>query len=203
MSDFVPQDVIISTPCSHVFHKICFSEWLDLARTCPICRTDIPNSLGIDQSHTSAAVTTHASTQTANNNSSSNRHSLEATSSNLAIPTTRNSFFHWRPTFTSSDRLSFLVRGREVPLDNTTEDTNPSTIDRANEEGDGQLQQTIYGVDSPGNNSIDRQRVSSYLNRSNNRITSLVDSNNIIRAEQPLTAVVLPFGDGDDHVLPH
>jgi hypothetical protein len=200
MSDFLPQDVIISTPCSHVFHKICFSEWLDLARTCPICRTDIPNSLGIDQSHTSDAATTH---ETANNNSISNRHSLEATSSNLSMPATRNSFFHWRPTFTSSDRLSFLARGREVPLDNTAEDTNPSTIERSNEGGDGQQQQTVYGVDSPGNNNVDRQRVSSYLNRSNNRITILADGNNIIHAEQPLTAVVLPFGDDDDHVLPH
>ncbi len=45
MVDFVEDDEIVGTECSHIFHKQCCEEWLRYARTCPICRTDIPNSI--------------------------------------------------------------------------------------------------------------------------------------------------------------
>lgn len=35
---------IIKTPCEHTLHKSCCSVWLRQARTCPVCRTDIPNA---------------------------------------------------------------------------------------------------------------------------------------------------------------
>jgi len=47
MADFVTNEQIVYTECDHVFHKSCCQEWLRQARTCPVCRTDIPESLGI------------------------------------------------------------------------------------------------------------------------------------------------------------
>jgi Ring finger domain len=35
---------IVQTDCGHVLHKSCCSVWLRQARTCPVCRTDIPNA---------------------------------------------------------------------------------------------------------------------------------------------------------------
>lgn len=45
MSDFLAEETIVVTECQHVFHKRCCQEWLRQARTCPVCRTDIPSSL--------------------------------------------------------------------------------------------------------------------------------------------------------------
>jgi Ring finger domain len=47
MEKFIGTDVIVETGCHHVFHKNCCRDWLRQARTCPVCRTDIPLSLGI------------------------------------------------------------------------------------------------------------------------------------------------------------
>jgi len=49
MSDFSEGDVIVVTNCEHVFHKRCCQEWLQQARTCPVCRTDIPTALGMSE----------------------------------------------------------------------------------------------------------------------------------------------------------
>jgi hypothetical protein len=48
MGDFVTGQVIVATECQHVFHKRCCEEWLRQARTCPVCRMDIPSSLSED-----------------------------------------------------------------------------------------------------------------------------------------------------------
>jgi hypothetical protein len=45
MGEFVTGEVIVTTECHHVFHKRCCEEWLRQARTCPVCRMDIPSSL--------------------------------------------------------------------------------------------------------------------------------------------------------------
>jgi len=47
MTDFANNELIVATECEHVFHKRCCQEWLKQARTCPVCRTDIPDSLGV------------------------------------------------------------------------------------------------------------------------------------------------------------
>jgi hypothetical protein len=49
MSDFVHGEIIVVTECEHVFHRRCCQEWLRQARTCPVCRTDIPSALAEDQ----------------------------------------------------------------------------------------------------------------------------------------------------------
>ena len=49
MSDFSEGEVIVVTNCEHVFHKRCCQEWLQQARTCPVCRTDIPTALGMSE----------------------------------------------------------------------------------------------------------------------------------------------------------
>ena len=36
-------DTIVVTECDHVFHRQCCQEWLRQARTCPVCRADIPS----------------------------------------------------------------------------------------------------------------------------------------------------------------
>jgi hypothetical protein len=45
MGEFVTGEVIVTTECHHVFHKRCCEEWLRQARTCPVCRMDIPSSM--------------------------------------------------------------------------------------------------------------------------------------------------------------
>lgn len=47
MADFTSNETIVVTECDHVFHQRCCEEWLKQARTCPVCRTDIPESLGM------------------------------------------------------------------------------------------------------------------------------------------------------------
>ena len=49
MSEFVQDEEIVSTECDHLFHKKCCEEWLRKARTCPVCRTDIPSTLDMDE----------------------------------------------------------------------------------------------------------------------------------------------------------
>lgn len=49
MSDFSEGEVIVVTNCEHVFHKRCCQEWLQQARTCPVCRTDLPSALGMSE----------------------------------------------------------------------------------------------------------------------------------------------------------
>lgn len=48
MMEYKDGEVIVATPCGHVFHKRCCREWLQLSRTCPVCRTDLPESLGME-----------------------------------------------------------------------------------------------------------------------------------------------------------
>jgi hypothetical protein len=45
MENFVGTEEIVETECNHVFHKRCCREWLRQARTCPVCRMDIPDAL--------------------------------------------------------------------------------------------------------------------------------------------------------------
>ena len=45
IGDFATGEVIVVTDCRHVFHKVCCQEWLRQARTCPVCRMDIPSLL--------------------------------------------------------------------------------------------------------------------------------------------------------------
>lgn len=56
MGDFVTGEVIVATECHHVFHKRCCEEWLRQARTCPVCRMDIPSSLVNGESGDAAEV---------------------------------------------------------------------------------------------------------------------------------------------------
>jgi Ring finger domain len=46
MEDFDEHDDVVETYCGHVFHKQCCREWLRQARSCPVCRTDIPSTMG-------------------------------------------------------------------------------------------------------------------------------------------------------------
>lgn len=45
LTEFKPNEIIVATECEHVFHKRCCKDWLKQARTCPVCRMDIPLSL--------------------------------------------------------------------------------------------------------------------------------------------------------------
>lgn len=48
MMEYKDGEVIVATPCEHVFHKRCLQEWFQLSRTCPVCRTDVPEALGTE-----------------------------------------------------------------------------------------------------------------------------------------------------------
>ncbi|CAJ1966977.1 unnamed protein product [Cylindrotheca closterium] len=45
MEKFTAAEEIVATECNHVFHKQCCRDWLRQARTCPVCRMDIPDAL--------------------------------------------------------------------------------------------------------------------------------------------------------------
>jgi hypothetical protein len=36
---------IVVTPCRHYYHKECIGDWLKLARTCPLCRSDLDDTV--------------------------------------------------------------------------------------------------------------------------------------------------------------
>mmetsp|Transcript_30086 Transcript_30086/g.44590 ORF Transcript_30086/g.44590 Transcript_30086/m.44590 type:complete len:602 (-) Transcript_30086:262-2067(-) len=86
MGDFTLEEEIIVTQCEHVFHKTCCQEWLLQARTCPVCRTDLPNSINLFTSidHTSTNTTTTT------NDNNANATILEHPSSSLAETTEPN-----------------------------------------------------------------------------------------------------------------
>lgn len=62
MSNFSSTENIVVTECDHIFHKGCCQEWLKQARTCPVCRTDIPTSLGLDEGGLGGNVPPNTST---------------------------------------------------------------------------------------------------------------------------------------------
>lgn len=45
MEKFTATEEIVATECNHVFHTQCCRDWLRQARTCPVCRMDIPDAL--------------------------------------------------------------------------------------------------------------------------------------------------------------
>ncbi len=52
MSEFLAGEVIVVTPCEHIFHKRCCNEWLQHSSTCPYCRADLPDALGMNEEST-------------------------------------------------------------------------------------------------------------------------------------------------------
>ena len=42
------------TPCDHVFHDICLSQWMDLKMECPVCRAPLPPVVGPDDDDAAA-----------------------------------------------------------------------------------------------------------------------------------------------------
>ena len=43
--DYSVGEKVTQLPCSHVYHKLCVSDWLEMKETCPICRFDISNRI--------------------------------------------------------------------------------------------------------------------------------------------------------------
>ncbi|CAK9093920.1 unnamed protein product [Durusdinium trenchii] len=41
LDPFNQQKEIVQTPCGHVFHKRCLGGWMQVACTCPLCRSDV------------------------------------------------------------------------------------------------------------------------------------------------------------------
>jgi hypothetical protein len=54
MEEFRTTDMVVETGCKHLFHKQCCREWLLQARTCPVCRTDVPSHLPLNGSGSSS-----------------------------------------------------------------------------------------------------------------------------------------------------
>jgi len=53
LEKFRRTDEVVETACKHVFHKQCCREWLLQARSCPMCRVDIPTNLETPPEETS------------------------------------------------------------------------------------------------------------------------------------------------------
>eukprot|EP01041_Mallomonas_annulata_P005206 gene5206-10421_t len=43
--DYVLGEVVTKLPCTHVFHRTCVLPWLEMKRTCPICRFELTDSI--------------------------------------------------------------------------------------------------------------------------------------------------------------
>lgn len=56
MDNFHLQDIAVETACQHYFHKSCCREWLRHARTCPVCRTDIPSNMACHDDESDSAT---------------------------------------------------------------------------------------------------------------------------------------------------
>ena len=56
MMDYKDGEVIVATPCEHLFHKRCLQEWFQLSRTCPVCRTDVPEATSEDDGNRSISL---------------------------------------------------------------------------------------------------------------------------------------------------
>tara|TARA_B100001123_G_C15066217_1_gene929730 strand:- start:235 stop:609 length:375 start_codon:yes stop_codon:yes gene_type:complete len=42
LEDINTDEKIIKLPCKHYYHKFCLLSWIDVSKTCPTCRMDIP-----------------------------------------------------------------------------------------------------------------------------------------------------------------
>jgi len=47
LGSWEPTDTIKVTPCKHIFHQSCLATWLQHARTCALCRTDIVSAMEV------------------------------------------------------------------------------------------------------------------------------------------------------------
>jgi Ring finger domain len=82
MEGFTHQDVIVETNCRHLFHKNCCREWLRQARTCPVCRDDIPSTLEmVSNSNGGAGRVNHE-----NNEDNDTRRSDSSNGQSTSIP---------------------------------------------------------------------------------------------------------------------
>ena len=41
IDNYHKDNIIYELDCSHIFHKKCFSKWIELNNTCPLCRASI------------------------------------------------------------------------------------------------------------------------------------------------------------------
>ncbi|KAG8091048.1 hypothetical protein GUJ93_ZPchr0011g28323 [Zizania palustris] len=48
LEDFEADDKLKTMPCSHSFHDRCFSDWLQVSRTCPLCCHALPKQQSAD-----------------------------------------------------------------------------------------------------------------------------------------------------------
>ena len=46
LTDYVPNDILSKLICGHLFHKLCFDNWINKKKnTCPLCRHKITKKL--------------------------------------------------------------------------------------------------------------------------------------------------------------
>jgi len=48
MCDFAARQRVRELPCQHIYHTKCIDKWLKTNRTCPLCRADALDLLGLD-----------------------------------------------------------------------------------------------------------------------------------------------------------
>lgn len=48
MCDFASRQRVRELPCQHIYHTKCIDKWLKTNRTCPLCRADALDLLGLD-----------------------------------------------------------------------------------------------------------------------------------------------------------
>jgi hypothetical protein len=133
MMEYIPGEVIVQTPCQHIFHKRCCHEWLQLARTCPVCRTDIPYALGIHEGSTGDdRVEFHAAGVTGSN--ADDRRPLRVEVSNLVHFLRRNGRNAVTLANTVSPPVAAVPSGGELNVSNVVPEASGIISSNTNRE---------------------------------------------------------------------
>ncbi|XP_043261118.1 uncharacterized protein LOC122402417 isoform X2 [Colletes gigas] len=102
--DFRVLEAVKQLPCQHLFHSPCIVPWLELHRTCPICRQRLGGQTSPEANQDIVGSSLAALFRAANESNSTSSSSTSSTSENRS--SSRNSNSEYVPLYNSEDNIS-------------------------------------------------------------------------------------------------